>query len=109
VQAFAALADDTRLEIIDALARRECSVNDLVALFELSQPAISQHLKVLREAGLVRVRPDAQRRIYSIDPKGLKQIDSWLKRYRKYWASRLDRLEAHMDGQMDGHDHGGNR
>lgn len=97
MQAFAALADDTRLQIIEVLSRRESSVNDLVALFELSQPAISQHLKVLREAGLVRMRPDAQRRIYSLDPMGLKQIDTWLKRYRKFWASRFDRLEAHMD------------
>ena len=97
MRAFAALADDTRLGIVEALSRREASVNDLVALFKLSQPAISQHLKVLRDAGLVRSRPDAQRRIYSIDPKGLKQIDTWLKRYRKLWTRRFDRLEAHMD------------
>lgn len=97
MQTFAALADETRLEIVEVLSRRESSVNDLVALFELSQPAISQHLKVLREAGLVRMRPDAQRRIYSLDPKGLQQIDTWLERYRKLWASRFDRLEAHMD------------
>lgn len=97
MQTFAALADETRLEIIEVLSRRESSVNDLVALFELSQPAISQHLKVLREAGLVRMRPDAQRRIYSLDPEGLQQIDTWLSRYRKFWASRFDRLEAHMD------------
>lgn len=97
MKTFAALADDTRLEIIDALSTREASVNDLVALFELSQPAISQHLKVLREAGLVRVRPQAQRRIYSIDPKGLKQIESWLTRYRKFLATRFDRLERHLD------------
>lgn len=97
METFAALADDTRLRIVDVLAKRERSVGDLVALFELSQPAISQHLRVLREAGLVRVRPDAQRRIYSIDPKGLRQIDSWLSRYRKFWARRFDRLEQHMD------------
>jgi DNA-binding transcriptional ArsR family regulator len=94
---FAALADDTRLEIIDALEKREASVNELVKLFEVTQPAISQHLKVLREAGLVRVRQDAQRRIYSIDPVGFRQIDTWLQRYRKLWASRLDRLEAYVD------------
>jgi DNA-binding transcriptional ArsR family regulator len=94
---FAALADDTRLEIIDVLAKHEASVNDLVALFEISQPAISQHLKVLREAGLVRMRPEAQRRIYSIDPKGLKTIEEWLTRYRKLWAGRFDRLESHLD------------
>ncbi|MEX2395027.1 MAG: metalloregulator ArsR/SmtB family transcription factor [Actinomycetota bacterium] len=98
MKAFAALADDTRLEIIEVLAKRDASVNDLVALFAISQPAVSQHLKVLREAGLVRVRPEAQRRIYSIDPNGLKRIDSWLTRYRKLWSGRFDRLEAHMDG-----------
>ena len=97
MEAFSALADDTRLEIVEALAKRERSVGDLVSLFDLSQPAISQHLRVLRDAGLVRVRPDAQRRIYSIDPKGLRQIDSWLNRYRKLWARRFDRLEQHMD------------
>ncbi|OAI40138.1 ArsR family transcriptional regulator [bacterium SCGC AG-212-C10] len=94
---FAALADDTRLQIVDVLAREEASVNDLVARFAISQPAISQHLKVLREAGLVRVRPEAQRRIYSLDPDGLREIDTWLSRYRRFWASRLDRLEEHMD------------
>jgi DNA-binding transcriptional ArsR family regulator len=97
MQAFAALADDTRLEIIDVLSKREASVNELVALFHISQPAISQHLRVLREAGLVRVRPEAQRRVYSIDPKGLKEVSAWLNRYRKFWATRLDRLEAHME------------
>jgi DNA-binding transcriptional ArsR family regulator len=94
---FAALADETRVKIVDVLATRDCSVNDLVALFSISQPAISQHLKVLREAGLARVRPEAQRRIYSLDPAGLRELDTWLNRYRKFWANRLDRLEAHMD------------
>ena len=97
MQAFVALADDTRLGIVEALGEREASVGELVALFHLSQPAISQHLKVLRRAGLVRVRPQAQRRIYSIDPKGLRELDSWLEPYRRFWASRLDRLERHMD------------
>ena len=98
MQAFAALADDTRVRIVDVLASGERSVSELVALFHLSQPAISQHLRVLREAGLVRVRPEAQRRVYSLDPKGLREISTWLDRYREFWASRFDRLEEHMDG-----------
>jgi len=89
----------SRREIVDVLAKREASVSELVALFHVSQPAISQHLKVLREAGLVRVRPDAQRRLYSIDPKGLKEVSAWLNRYRKFWATRLDRLDAHMEAK----------
>ena len=97
MKAFAALADNTRLEIVDVLSKREASVNELVELFELSQPAISQHLKVLRDAGLVRVRPEAQRRMYSIDLNGLLEIEGWLTRYRRQIANRLDRLEQQMD------------
>ena len=70
MEAFAALADDTRRQIYEVLASGEQSVNDLVARFEVSQPAISQHLKILRESGLVRVRPVAQRRLYSVNPAG---------------------------------------
>src|SRR4051794_39176460 len=101
MQPFAALADDTRLRIVEQLATHESSVNELVALFPISQPAMSQHLRVLREAGLVQVRAEAQRRIYSLDPAGLREIDTWLSRYRKFWASRLDRLETHMDATPD--------
>ncbi len=97
MQAFAALADDTRLEIVDELAKGERSVTQLVALFDLTQPSISQHLKVLREAGLVNVRPQAQHRIYSLSPDGLQQIEEWLDRYRRIIKRRLDDLEKFMD------------
>lgn len=97
MQAFAALADDTRLEIVDELAKGERSVSQLVALFDLTQPSISQHLKVLREAGLVTVRPQAQRRMYSLSPDGLQQIEEWLKRYRRVIKRRLDDLDRYLD------------
>jgi len=94
---FAALADPTRVRILDLLNRRERSVGELVEQFELTQPAISQHLRVLKEAGLVASRADAQRRVYSINPGPLRQLDRWLQRYRKFWADELDSLERHLD------------
>src|SRR5690242_20694137 len=97
MEAFAALADDTRLAIVEELGRGERAVGDLVKRFDVTQPTISQHLRVLKDAGLVRVRPDAQRRLYSIDPKGFEVIELWLERHRRTWAKRLHALEAHMD------------
>jgi DNA-binding transcriptional ArsR family regulator len=94
---FAALAEPTRLVILDALATGERTVGRLVRRAGVSQPAVSQHLKVLREAGLVRVRPDAQRRLYSLEPAGFHVVDAWLERHRRAWADRLDALEQHMD------------
>ena len=96
MQAIAALADDTRLHIIELLAEREWSVGELVARFSLSQPAISQHLKVLRDAGLVTVRPQGQRRLYGLDTRPLQELDGWLARYRQMWTSHLDALERHL-------------
>lgn len=97
MQAFAALADDSRLAIVEELTDGEKAVGDLVGRLNLRQPTVSQHLKVLREAGLVRVRADAQRRLYSIDPSGFEVIELWLERHRRLWAKRLDALERHMD------------
>ena len=99
--AFAALADDTRRQIVETLGGRELSVGDLVARFAISQPAVSQHLKVLREAGLVRVRPEAQRRLYSLDPGGVREIESWLDRHIRRTARQLDALERHLDETME--------
>lgn len=101
MRAFAALADDTRLAIVEELSNGERAVGDLVARFELRQPTISQHLKVLREAGLVRSRADAQRRLYSVDPKGFEVVELWLERHRRLWARRLDSLEDFMDEHPD--------
>jgi DNA-binding transcriptional ArsR family regulator len=101
MNAFAALADPTRARIVDALAEGERSVNDIVSLFSLTQPSISRHLRVLREAGLVSVQPSGQRRVYRLDPRPLREIDRWLERHRRFWAGKLDDLERHMDGEDD--------
>jgi len=93
MEAFAALSDPTRRHIVELLADGERSAGELARKFTLTQPAVSQHLRTLRDAGLVRVRRDAQRRIYSIDGRGLARIDEWLSRYRNFWNARLDALE----------------
>lgn len=90
---FIALADPTRRRIIESLATGEASFGAIADQFEMSRPAVSQHLKVLREAGIVLSRPDAQRRIYRLSEDGLEEIDVWLRRVRDFWAQRLDRLE----------------
>src|SRR4030095_9373388 len=97
MQVFVALADPTRRAIVEALAAREQPVGDLVARFDTSQPAISRHLRVLREAGLVRVRADGQRRLYRVDPKGLEAIETWLQMHRRKIARQLDALEQYLD------------
>ena len=93
----AALADSTRTRIVDALADRPRTVTEIVELFAMSQPAISQHLRVLREAGLVSVEPRGRVRIYHLDARPLMELDRWLDRYRRFWAGRLDALEAHLE------------
>lgn len=90
---FVALADPTRRSIIETLSAGERSFGELADQFEMSRPAVSQHLKVLRDAGIVSARADAQRRIYRLSDEGLKEIDAWLTKVRAYWTPRLDRLE----------------
>ncbi|HEX2193145.1 MAG TPA: metalloregulator ArsR/SmtB family transcription factor [Acidimicrobiales bacterium] len=97
VAAFEVLAEPNRRRILDLLRATERPVGDLVDALELSQPAVSKHLRVLREAGLVDVRSDAQRRLYRVRPEPLRAVDQWLAPYRALWASRLDDLEAHLD------------
>jgi DNA-binding transcriptional ArsR family regulator len=94
---FAILADDTRRRILDLLYEDDRSVNELVEVFDVSQPAISRHLRVLREAGLVRVRSAGQQRIYALEARRLAEVDAWLAPYRRFWADHLDALEAHLD------------
>jgi DNA-binding transcriptional ArsR family regulator len=96
VEAIAALADPTRRRIVELLADGERSAGDLAAQFPVSRPAVSRHLRVLRETGLVHVRDDAQRRLYSLDPAPLVELDDWLQRYRGFWAQRLDALETEL-------------
>ena len=97
--AFAVLAEPARRQILDLLRDQERPVGDLVAQTGLSQPAVSKHLRVLREAGLVAVRQDAQRRLYRLRPAPLAEIDAWLQPYRAYWTDRLDALERQLDAQ----------
>ena len=94
---FGALADPTRAGIVDALASRERTVSEIVALFPISQPSISRRLRILREAGLVTVEASGRLRRYRLDARPLREIDEWLARYRTLWADRLDALEAHLD------------
>lgn len=94
--AFGALADPTRRHILELLSRGERSAGEIAAEFAVSGPAISQHLKRLREASLVRVRVEAQRRIYALDPAGLGELESWLGQVRRFWAGRLDVLEQEL-------------
>ena len=101
MNAFVALADPTRTAIVDALAGRPHTVSEIVDLFVVSQPAISQHLRVLREAGLVSVEPRGRVRVYRLDPRPLVEIDRWLDRYRKFWATKLDALEDHMEANPE--------
>src|SRR5210317_1381818 len=90
---FTALSDPTRRRIIESLASGESSFGDLADKFDMSRPAVSQHLKALREAGIVAARADAQRRIYRLTDHGLDEIEAWLGRVREFWNQRLDKLE----------------
>lgn len=94
---FEALAAPRRRDILDLLRDGERPVGDLVERLSLTQPAVSKHLKALREAGLVEVRQDAQRRWYRLRPEPLAEIDAWLAPYRRFWNAHLDALERHLD------------
>jgi DNA-binding transcriptional ArsR family regulator len=95
--AFAAVAEPSRRAILDVLRDGTRSVGEIVERTGLSQPGVSKHLRVLREHGLVRVRRDAQRRLYDLDPAPLAELDAWLAPYRALWNERLDALGAHLD------------
>ena len=94
---YAALAEPSRRRILDLLREREHSVGELVPHLDLSQPGVSKHLKVLREAGLVEVRADGKQRWYGLRPEPLAEIDEWLEPYRRHWSARLDALERHLE------------
>ena len=95
---FSAVAEPTRREMLVLLAHGERSAGELVEAFpRLSQPAVSRHLRVLREAQLVEVRPQAQQRIYTLRPEKLRELDRWVSIYRPFWSDRLDSLESHLE------------
>jgi len=97
VNTFAALAEPNRREILDLLRLEPRTVSEVVDSIGLSQPAVSKHLRVLRDVGLVKVRPEGQRRWYEVDPTALLQIEIWLEPYRQLWSYRFDALETHLN------------
>ncbi len=99
VDTLAVLAEPTRRRITEVLRRSESSVGDLVAALDMSQPAVSKHLRVLRDAGVVSVRTAAQQRIYRLEPGPFRELDAWLAPYRTLWTRHLDRLERHLDSK----------
>jgi DNA-binding transcriptional ArsR family regulator len=99
VDAFAVLAEPTRRRILEALRRSDSSVGELVDALAVSQPTLSKHLKVLREAGFVSCRTAAQQRIYRIEASPFEALDAWLDPYRRLWTRHLDALERHLDNR----------
>jgi len=99
--AFDVLAEPNRRRILDSLRDGERPVGELVHELRMSQPAVSKHLRALRDAGLVEVRPDAQRRYYRLQAGPLRELDAWIAPYRRFWDQRLDALEAHLDTMED--------
>ncbi|MEO8309280.1 MAG: metalloregulator ArsR/SmtB family transcription factor [Pseudomonadota bacterium] len=98
--AFSILAEPSRRAILSLLASSERSVGDLELETHLSQPSISKHLRVLRDAGFVEATVDAQRRLYRLKPQRLQEVDAWLAQFRRYWSARVDALERHLE-RMD--------
>jgi DNA-binding transcriptional ArsR family regulator len=96
---FQVLSDPNRQAILDLLRQGERPVGELVDHLHLSQPAVSKHLRVLKEAGMVEARADAQRRLYRIRPEPLVELDDWLEDYRRLWTTHLDRLDDHLDAR----------
>lgn len=96
LDSFAVIAEPHRRQILDVLRTRNASVNELVEVLAISQPAVSKHLRVLRDSGLVRVEPAGQQRIYHLDPEPLRSIDDWLASYRTHWRDTLDNLTTHL-------------
>src|SRR5438046_9603880 len=104
METLRALAEPSRFQIVELLRDGPRPVGDLVHRLRLHQPAVSKHLRVLRDAGLVEARVDAQRRLYHLRPEPLREIDEWLAPYRAAWAARLDALERHLDQMPDEED-----
>jgi len=99
--AFDLVADPTRRQVLDQLRTGDRSVGQLVDALAMSQPAVSKHLRVLRDAGLADARVDGQRRIYRLRPGALREVDDWLAPYRAFWEERLDALEQTLDAMED--------
>ncbi len=95
---FSAVADPRRRAMLDLLVKRERSAGELVNAFpDISQPAVSKHLRILKDAGLVNIIVNAKQLIYTLQPKGLTELDAWIAKYKVFWPDRLDALERHLD------------
>jgi DNA-binding transcriptional ArsR family regulator len=94
---FHALADPARLRIVEAMKSQECAVGDIVERMDIHQSGVSRHLRILAEAGLVQMRPDGQKRLYSLRKEAFDQLDAWVSEYRRHWEARLDRLGAALE------------
>jgi DNA-binding transcriptional ArsR family regulator len=97
---FEAIAEPNRRRLLELLRTGERPAGDLVEATGLSQPGVSKHLKLLREAGLVSMRPDGQRRLYRLEPESLADLDAWLQPFRRFWAERLDALDDHLENEQ---------
>lgn len=93
---LSALSEPNRLRIIEMLRERPCTVNEIVQALGLPQPLVSKHLRVLREAGMVQVRPHAQQRVYELRPAPFQELDAWVGTFRRLWEGRLDRLDGYL-------------
>jgi len=94
---FQTLADPNRFQIVEALRAGECAVNDIVARMNIHQSGVSRHLRILEESGFVSVRPDGQKRLYSLRPEPFRELDAWVTQYRQLWNARLDAFGAALE------------
>ena len=97
LQTFQTLADPNRFQIVEALRAGECAVNDIVARMNIHQSGVSRHLRILEESGFVTVRPDGQKRLYSLRPEPFRELDAWVTQYRQLWTARLDAFGAALE------------
>jgi DNA-binding transcriptional ArsR family regulator len=97
LQTFQTLADPNRFQIVEALRAGECAVNDIVARMNIHQSGVSRHLRILEESGFVTVRPDGQKRLYSLRPEPFRELDAWVTQYRQLWNARLDAFGAALE------------
>lgn len=97
INLFQALADPTRLRIVEAMKSRECAVGDIVERMDIHQSGVSRHLHILTEAGIVQMRPAGQKRLYSLRKEAFDQLDAWVAAYHRHWEARLDRFGAALE------------
>ena len=101
IKLFHALGDPTRLRIVEAMEAGDCAVNDIVERMEIHQSGVSRHLRILTEAGIAQMRPDGQKRLYSLRKEAFDQIEAWVADYRRHWDARLDRFGSALDRLRD--------